>query len=229
MLLSLLLAFTIFVGIPTEPSSGRAYATAFFLLGLLGQWCGPGVNQPLLAQADMAVMVARMAAVAVVQLTGVTVVNVTVVNVTGVHGGNRNGSNGLSPVAQVVPPHMRATVMAAEWGLEASSASVLGGPLVGLLAQYAFGYTSSDLAVGEIAEPLRAANVRALRHALALTTLVPWSLCLLSYTLVGFTFAADRDRAKAANAKGGSLADKLQAGPGVTAESGGCAGLLCGC
>jgi len=101
-------------------------------------------------------------------------------------------------LSQLVPSHMRATIMAAEVAIEGSSASIIGGPVLGIIAQHAFGYTSSDLVVADIPLEDRTTNVHALSSALTLLTIVPWSLCLMSYTLVGYTYANDRDSVRSA-------------------------------
>lgn len=142
---SILIVVIMFYIIPPHSSSYGLYAICLGLLGTLGTWCSPAVNQPMLAS--------------------------------------------------VVPPHMRATVMAAEYGIEASFASVLGGPVVGLVAEFGFGYTSSKVAVSLMPESDRAVNVHALRCTLGLLMIVPWCGCLAFYSLISFTYAKDRDRA----------------------------------
>jgi len=100
-------------------------------------------------------------------------------------------------LSEVVPPHVRATVMATEFGIEAASAAIFGAPLVGIIAESAFGYTSSNVSIADTPPLQQQQNADALRGALALMTIVPWSLCFVCYITVSFTFARDRDRAAA--------------------------------
>jgi uncharacterized membrane protein len=92
--------------------------------------------------------------------------------------------------------------MAWQVGLESACASVLGGPLVAMLAEHAFGYQASTLALADAPDAQRRGNARALQLSLAAMTLLPWTGCLLCYLAVGRTYRHDRDRAKAASAIG---------------------------
>lgn len=85
-------------------------------------------------------------------------------------------------------------------GLESACASVLGGPLVALLAQDVFGYQASIVALADTPVAQRRGNARALQLSLAAMTLLPWACCLLCYQAVGCTYRHDRDCAKAASA-----------------------------
>ena len=93
--------------------------------------------------------------------------------------------------------------MAAEYGLESASAAVFGGPLVGLLAEFAFGYVASDLDIAATPERLRERNASALRQALLWLTLVPWALCLACFLLVERYYPRDRDRIRYGNPPAG--------------------------
>ena len=100
-------------------------------------------------------------------------------------------------LSEVVPSHMRATVMATEFGLQTAVAAICGGPIVGWLAEYAFGYRASTVPIADTPATQRADNARALQLSLAWMTLVPWAVCFLSYLMVGYTYQRDRERALA--------------------------------
>jgi len=100
-------------------------------------------------------------------------------------------------LSEIVPPHMRATAMATEFGLETASSGILGGPLVGFLAQHVFGYEVSSVDIDATDAALRASNESALRSALSWLVLLPWTVCLLFYLALTYTYPSDRDRARA--------------------------------
>ena len=55
-----------------------------------------------------------------------------------------------------------------------------------------FGYVANDKPVSEMGEPERVANVEALAQALLWTMVVPWIPCFIFYTLMHWTYKADK-------------------------------------
>mmetsp|Transcript_77153 Transcript_77153/g.136672 ORF Transcript_77153/g.136672 Transcript_77153/m.136672 type:complete len:503 (-) Transcript_77153:70-1578(-) len=97
---------------------------------------------------------------------------------------------------EIVPPGSRASAMAWEVTLESTCGFLLGPAAVGMLAEHAFGYKMNRLQVSEMSPVARMANAKALGQGLVIITVVPWILCLLSYTFLHFTLAADRAGAR---------------------------------
>jgi MFS family permease len=93
--------------------------------------------------------------------------------------------------ARIVPSHSRGSAFAWSIALEASSGSIIGPLLVGQLAQRWFGYETNQKPVGEMSTAERLENASALGNALILATVIPWSICLLLYTRLHFTYARD--------------------------------------
>eukprot|EP00923_Selenidium_pygospionis_P049283 GHVN01084914.1.p1 GENE.GHVN01084914.1~~GHVN01084914.1.p1 ORF type:complete len:605 (+),score=102.26 GHVN01084914.1:91-1905(+) len=99
-------------------------------------------------------------------------------------------------MSDVVRPQHRGTTFAMVIALEGSLASMFGAPLVGLLAEKAFGYQSSTLPVSEMDPLLRRTNADALSKALLCVTTIPWSVSLVFYSLMHITYGADARNAK---------------------------------
>lgn len=105
--------------------------------------------------------------------------------------------------AEVVPAHARSLVYAFDRSFESALAS-LGAPLVGVLAEKAFhfqasGGTSARCADGERG-PASGAHADlgkavALGDALVVFLTVPWTLCVIFYSLLHYTYPRDRDSA----------------------------------
>ncbi|KAL3131696.1 hypothetical protein ABBQ38_007988 [Trebouxia sp. C0009 RCD-2024] len=100
--------------------------------------------------------------------------------------------------AEIVPPHMRNMIYAFDRCFEGAVAACAT-PFVGMLAQRMFGFTgkatrSSDPAVN-------AANARALGNALVAFLIIPWTLSLIIYTGLYFTYPTDRRAAQRAAEK----------------------------
>lgn len=91
---------------------------------------------------------------------------------------------------------MRTTVYSYDRCLE-SAVAACAAPIVGLTAEHAFGFS------GDLAEQARAddpsvlirrrANGEALGNALLVCMVVPWSVCLLLYSGLHWTYKRDRD------------------------------------
>jgi hypothetical protein len=93
--------------------------------------------------------------------------------------------------ARIVPPQNRSSTFAWSVALEATSGALIGPLLVGFLAQHEYGYEPSTKLVSEMAPDERKENARALSSALIVATTIPWSICLLIYTRLHFTYASD--------------------------------------
>lgn len=77
--------------------------------------------------------------------------------------------------------------------LEGSSAAILGAPLVGFLAESAFGYQRTSLLVKDMPVALRLGNANALARSLFLLTVIPWSISFVLYSLLHFTYGKRED------------------------------------
>ena len=140
-------------------------------------------------------------------------------------------------MAEVTPPHVRSTIYGLDRLLEGLLAPA-STALVGLLAQAAFGFGgggdggddgggNADCSVDAAPDDDGAggdggggggdaSDAAALARSLAILLVVPWSLCLAAYSLLHWTFAADRAAAAAAHA--------AKVGGGADAAAGGAAG-----
>ncbi|CAK8989419.1 Quinolone resistance protein NorA [Durusdinium trenchii] len=87
-------------------------------------------------------------------------------------------------LSEIVEPQSRSGIMAWESAMEGAVAACLGNALVGLLAQVVFGFN--------LAKEGKAQNAEALGKALALTSVLPWTLCLFFYILLHWAFPYDR-------------------------------------
>lgn len=108
------------------------------------------------------------------------------------------GVSNRAILAEATPASARGSTLAFNTALEGIFASVIGGPLVGVLAERWFGYAAPPpgATVAQMGEGFRARNAQALGDALFSLTVAPWTICLLLYTTVHCTFAADVRRAK---------------------------------
>eukprot|EP00070_Physeter_catodon_P039049 XP_028345943.1 protein spinster homolog 1-like [Physeter catodon] len=95
-------------------------------------------------------------------------------------------------LSNVVRPDHKGTVFAITVALEGSSAAILGAPLVGFLAESAFGYQRTSLLVKDMPERLRLRNANALAQSLFLLTVIPWCTSFLIYTFLHFTYERDQ-------------------------------------
>eukprot|EP00887_Chlorella_sp_A99_P006616 scaffold3.g6616.t1 len=94
--------------------------------------------------------------------------------------------------AEIVPSSQRSLVYALDRALEGALAA-FAAPLVGLLASRGFGFDGSATVSDD--RKVNQANAEALGEALLAFMVVPWSLTLLLYTVLHWTYPADRRRA----------------------------------
>jgi len=113
------------------------------------------------------------------------------------------GVSNRAILAEATPASARASTLAVNTALEGIFASVIGGPLVGVLAERCFDYElpPAGSTVAQMSGAFRERNARALGESLFALTIVPWVICLLLYSLVHLTFVADVRRAKQADAR----------------------------
>lgn len=105
-----------------------------------------------------------------------------------------NGAACNNPLfAEVVPPALRTTIYAFDRGFEGAVAA-LAAPIVGLLAEHAFGYSAARAAAAGVAGS--PAEARALSRGLFACMAVPWGLCSLAYTPLYVTYSRDKERAE---------------------------------
>ncbi|KAG7668874.1 hypothetical protein Ndes2526B_g00583 [Nannochloris sp. 'desiccata'] len=117
------------------------------------------------------------------------------------------GCNNSALFSELVPENQRTHVYAFDRSFE-GALGACGAPLVGIAAERLFGFqgSMSEAAVSVAAQEMAA---RALSSALLLCLVGPWSLCLLSYTLLHWTYPKDRMLAMKALRKSGSEGGSL--------------------
>ena len=94
-------------------------------------------------------------------------------------------------LSEIVDAESRSGIMAWESALEGAVAACLGNAAVGFLAQNLFGFNLEDAkAEGASGEH----NAEALGKALALTVVLPWSICFVFYIFLHWAFPYDRKR-----------------------------------
>lgn len=109
--------------------------------------------------------------------------------------------------SEIVAPHMRQIVYSFDRSFEGAVAAC-GAPLVGLLARAAFGF-SGAAEVGAPGDDL--AKARSLGSALLAFTAVPWTLCVLFFTPLHWTYRRDRQQTEEAAAAAHAAAEALLA------------------
>jgi MFS family permease len=102
--------------------------------------------------------------------------------------------------SELAPSSSRATLLAWEVGIEKAAGAIFGAPLVGWLAEDVFGYDSSvtSEAMEDIAPEVRLRNANALAVGMLVMMVVPWTVCLLAYSGVAYTYPRDREKLRAA-------------------------------
>eukprot|EP00929_Paragymnodinium_shiwhaense_P123680 TRINITY_DN9780_c0_g1_i1.p1 TRINITY_DN9780_c0_g1~~TRINITY_DN9780_c0_g1_i1.p1 ORF type:complete len:641 (+),score=109.77 TRINITY_DN9780_c0_g1_i1:215-2137(+) len=99
-------------------------------------------------------------------------------------------------LAEIVNPAGRASIVAWLTAIEGSSAALLGAPVVGLLAESAFGYSQLEPEVPGLRAEWRKTNMKALGRAMLWGTTPPWLICAAVYTVLHFTYAKDAENAR---------------------------------
>mmetsp|Transcript_25286 Transcript_25286/g.60037 ORF Transcript_25286/g.60037 Transcript_25286/m.60037 type:complete len:490 (-) Transcript_25286:166-1635(-) len=93
---------------------------------------------------------------------------------------------------ELVSVRSRARILALLISLNGAVAAMLGGPAVGFAAEF-FGYQTPDQGkqVEQMEDEERMTNLGALTEALAVSTVVPWLICLAAFTALHFTYQRD--------------------------------------
>merc|ERR1712039_643209 len=94
----------------------------------------------------------------------------------------------------IVPANDRASVMAWDGTIESLSGTLLGLPMVTMLAHTMFGFDDHDLRTG-----VHSANARALGHAAAVMICGPAVVSLLCWLLMHWSYPRDRRRMACGN------------------------------
>eukprot|EP00933_Yihiella_yeosuensis_P062769 TRINITY_DN65763_c0_g1_i1.p1 TRINITY_DN65763_c0_g1~~TRINITY_DN65763_c0_g1_i1.p1 ORF type:complete len:488 (+),score=80.24 TRINITY_DN65763_c0_g1_i1:158-1621(+) len=87
---------------------------------------------------------------------------------------------------KLVPPSSRASVMAWETCFEYASGQLIGPAAVGFLAEHFFGWNMQAEDMSLMSQEARAANATALGKSLFASTVFPWTLCFLLYSMLHF-------------------------------------------
>jgi len=97
---------------------------------------------------------------------------------------------------EIIEPEARSTLYSLDRLFEGSVAAS-GTLIVGYLAEKLFGYISPGAnGIDSLTFAQRQQNIDALAKAMALSTAVPWTFCLIFFTLVYFTYPKDRDKTR---------------------------------
>lgn len=96
-------------------------------------------------------------------------------------------------MTQIVEPNNRSSIMAWQAALEGSSSAIFGNAAVGFLAENVFGYNIDNAQ----AEKMDQASIHALGRALMLTCVVPWCLCLGTFSFLHWSYPRDLAKARA--------------------------------
>lgn len=99
-------------------------------------------------------------------------------------------------LVEVAPSHRRAIVIAYAACFDGVVSAMLGGPLIGMLAEKVYGYERTILEVDAMPEEQRVGNLDALTQAIATVTVVCIVGNLLAFSILHRTYAPDRDLAK---------------------------------
>jgi len=91
----------------------------------------------------------------------------------------------------VVPGGHQASVMCWEKVIETTSGQIMGPSIVSNLAVWLYGYKSSAKEVVIMSQEQRMTNANSLGKSLMIATIVPWSICLLCYMRLHWTYKND--------------------------------------
>mmetsp|Transcript_18955 Transcript_18955/g.29910 ORF Transcript_18955/g.29910 Transcript_18955/m.29910 type:complete len:494 (+) Transcript_18955:185-1666(+) len=94
-------------------------------------------------------------------------------------------------LAEIVEERDRASVFAWMITIDGTFASLLGAPVVGMLAEHVFGYQPSQQLISEMPIDQREMNAVALSHALMACCIIPWVLCFICFSFLHITYAQD--------------------------------------
>ncbi|KAM0907811.1 hypothetical protein ACQ4PT_015877 [Festuca glaucescens] len=107
-----------------------------------------------------------------------------------------NGAATNNPIfAEIVPQRSRASIYALDRSFESVLAS-FAPPVVGFLAEHAYGYTPVSHGAGASSVARDRSNAAALAKALYTAIAIPMLLCCFIYSLLYGTYPRDRERAR---------------------------------
>ncbi len=92
----------------------------------------------------------------------------------------RSGPNNSAIFAEIVPDHLRSTVYAFDRCFEGALGATAA-PLVGLLAEKAFGFSGTLGQSADAAQATALSNAHALSRAMLVLLLLPWGFDFLVY------------------------------------------------
>jgi len=92
---------------------------------------------------------------------------------------------------QIVPLASQGSAMAWDGCVEQASGHIIGPMAVGLIAGNMLGYTTTLGQISTMDPEVSAENAAALGSALAFSTVLPWCICFLLYSLLHFTYKHD--------------------------------------
>lgn len=93
-------------------------------------------------------------------------------------------------LSEVVAPQHRARILGVLCAA-AGTAAAFGGPLVALVSEAFFGYKTQRIPISQVPEDIRKINADALGNGLTLVCCIPWTICLIFYTALHWTYEAD--------------------------------------
>jgi len=99
-------------------------------------------------------------------------------------------------LVEVAPSRRRGQTIGYAAAVDGIVSASLGGPLIGLLAEQVFGYEQTSLDVNVMPEEQRLGNLGALTRALGVVTAACITGNLIAFSILHYTYAADRSAAK---------------------------------
>jgi len=105
-------------------------------------------------------------------------------------------------LSEIVKPGDWASLLALDTAFEGCSGAMFGAPLVGFLAQNAFGYIPTSGHLSAMPAGLRTANREALGKGLLIMTTIPWTICWLNWTILHYAYPKDLAAAEAIQGEG---------------------------
>lgn len=94
----------------------------------------------------------------------------------------------------IVDPKCRASIVAWDHAIEGLVSAICGMPLLGYIADSAFGYIPTKLAVTDMPATMRIHNLQALRMAMLVMQVTPWAICFCFFSGLHWTYKADMQK-----------------------------------
>jgi MFS family permease len=113
-----------------------------------------------------------------------------------------------SPIfSEIFEPEIRSSVYAVDTLVE-GSVGAMGTFLVGAIAEVVFGYQTPTVEISSLPPAIRTMNMLALSRAMFFVAFIPWTLCLIFYTFVYFTYPRDAEKLRKAMEQRGREIEK---------------------